>query len=201
MKAIGILPTVIFEEDLPPQIYSALMNMIPSIDFDRDGYTEQYSGGAKAYHLTSEVMSTGFVEWAEQQMNEINKGIHGSYVEDMTITTCWINRYKQGEFNTLHRHPWSLFSGVVFLTGCNQEMQFVKEHSYHRQALKMTEDTNMAHPYPARDGSMVIFPSDLQHIITPNENDTIRYTIAFNALPSKVNRGFTVQFSNCHSIG
>ena len=50
MKAIGILPTVIFEEDLPPQIYSALMSMIPSIDFDRDGHTEQYSGGAKAYH-------------------------------------------------------------------------------------------------------------------------------------------------------
>jgi uncharacterized protein (TIGR02466 family) len=207
MKAIGILPTYIYEEEVPPDIFSQLISLCNTIDWDK---AETYAGGASSTNVLKfpqqdDILSQPSIfkwkRWTEEQLNFINdNAIRDNYTSDIQINAAWINKYKTGDFNRSHTHPWSVYSGVVFLTGDADNMVLVQPNPYNEEVLKISNTHDM-YQYPAINGKMVVFPSNLNHYVMENNNDTIRYTLAFNAMPSKVWDGHTVQFSNCHSDG
>tara|TARA_B100001996_G_scaffold367724_1_gene339630 strand:- start:404 stop:1027 length:624 start_codon:yes stop_codon:yes gene_type:complete len=207
MKAIGILPTLIYEKELPPEIFSQLLSLCNTIDWDS---AETYAGGSSSTdvlqfpqqdNILSQPSLFKWKRWAEEQLDFISEhAIKDNYSSNVKINAAWMNRYTTGDYNRSHSHPWSLYSGVVFLTGDADNMVFIQPNAYNEEVLKVSNAHDM-YQYPAINGKMVVFPSSLKHFVMENQNDTIRYTLAFNAMPSKVSDGHTVQFNNCHTDG
>ena len=201
-----IFPTPVFEFDVPPEIYAQLLSLCTTVDWDT---AETYAGGSSSCNVLNFPKQDGilsysdfvpFSKWAEEQLDTINNSIPGNYSSNVRINAAWMNRYQKGDYNRAHSHPWSLYSGVVFLTGNSGNMVFIKPNPYNEEVLKITNVHDTV-PFQSQGGKMVVFPSSLQHFVTENENETIRYTLAFNAMPDKVDDGHTVQFNNCHTNG
>ena len=205
MKAIGIFPTPIFEIDVPTDIYAQVLSLCHTIDWDDPD--EKYAGGASSscvmnFPKQGGILSysdfTPFCKFAEEHLENINQGIlPNNYCSNVKIQAAWVNRYKRGDYNRAHNHPWSIYSGVMFVTGQSGDMTFVKPSAYYDERLKLS-NVHEQYTYSPTPGKLVIFPSDLRHYVTENESDTIRYSLAFNAMPMTVYDGHTVQFGNCH---
>jgi hypothetical protein len=188
MKAIGILPTVIYELDIPHEIYSHLVELCNTINWSK---SSKYTGGAVSVDMLESSYPT-WRWWVEEQLNIINKNtLKDNYSSDVKINAAWMNKYKVGDYNGSHTHPWSMYSGVIFLTGDADNMVFIKPNTYNEDVLRVT-NTHDVYKYPATNGKMVIFPSNLHHYVLENKNG-IRHTLAFNSMPSKVWDGHTVR--------
>ena len=192
MKAIGILPTVIYELDLPFDIYSHLVELCSTINWSN---AAKYSGGAISVDMLDSSYPNPHLPWkwwVEDQLNIINQNsLRNNYSSDVKINAAWMNKYEVGDYNTSHSHPWSMYSGVMFLTGDADNMVFIKQNAYNEDVIKVT-DMHDVYKYPATNGKMVVFPSNLHHYVIENKND-IRHTLAFNSIPSKVYNGHTVR--------
>ena len=81
-----------------------------------------------------------------------------------------MNKYKVGDYNGSHTHPWSMYSGVIFLTGDADNMVFIKQNTYNEEVIRVTS-VHDVYKYPATNGKMVVFPSNLHHYVIENKND------------------------------
>lgn len=112
--------------------------------------------------------------------------------DDVTfgLENSWINRHVKGEHNTLHWHSNSMLSGVYYVDSGQGagDIVFQKSHLWHnlfhdtvRVSYKETNlhNTNEFFITP-QAGDLVLFPSHLEHMVTPNLTDTPRYSLAFN---------------------
>lgn len=124
---------------------------------------------------------------------ECNKFIYEELqVKDVTfeLQNSWINRHNKGEYNTTHWHSNAMLSGVYYMQNAPGagDIVFQKSHLYYNLfhdtvRVKYSEtnqwNTNDFYITPT-EGDIVIFPSHLEHMVTPNETDTPRYSLAFN---------------------
>ena len=112
--------------------------------------------------------------------------------DDVTfeLQNSWINKHSKDESNSLHRHSNAMLSGVYYIQnepGAG-DIVFQKSHLY----TNLFHDTvRVSYSEPAqyntgefyitpRSGDIVMFPSHLEHQVTPNLTTTPRYSLAFN---------------------
>jgi uncharacterized protein (TIGR02466 family) len=113
-------------------------------------------------------------------------------VADVTfeLQNSWINRHDKGEYNTTHWHSNSMLSGVYYIQNAPGagDIVFQKSHLYYNLFYDTVRvnykeanayNTNEFYITPT-EGDIVIFPSHLEHMVTPNETDIPRYSLAFN---------------------
>ena len=109
---------------------------------------------------------------------------------NMLLTSLWININKKNNFNCVHNHPACDLSGVLWINIPKESgnFEFVSPHSFtgysviHSYSEKFKSDT---YNYPGykmypKEGSMLVFPSYLQHKVEPNKSDEDRISISFN---------------------
>ena len=94
------------------------------------------------------------------------------------------------EQNTLHWHSNAMISGVYYIQnepGAG-DIVFQKSHLYYnlfhdtvRVSFKEPTQYNTNEFYISpKSGDLVMFPSHLEHMVTPNLTTTPRYSLAFN---------------------
>jgi len=116
------------------------------------------------------------------------------------LENSWINRHSKGEFNTLHWHSNSMLSGVYYIDSAEGagDIVFQKSHLwnnlFHDTVRVKYKNQNMLNAdqffIQPNAGDIVLFPSHLEHQVTPNLTDTPRYSLAFNYFPrGKVGEG------------
>lgn len=101
------------------------------------------------------------------------------------ITQSWINYTKPGEYHHRHAHPNSLVSGVLYLD-CDKEKDkivFYNSDAYKR--IKPDIATwNLYNSeswwFPVGTGDLVMFPSELQHMVEQKQGKNLRTSLAFN---------------------
>lgn len=106
---------------------------------------------------------------------------------DLQLKICdsWMTKTKFGSFSALHYHPYSIFSGLVYLTSHSRsETVFILEDPIHNKysnlfpySLKKTEYVHTINP---KKGKLLIWESGIQHKINPHTDKEDRYTLAFN---------------------
>ena len=87
---------------------------------------------------------------------------------DGFIDECWINVYENNFYQEFHRHIHPVlrhFSGVLYLTDENSEIQF------------FIEDTISLKP---KKGEIIIFDSSSEHQVLPQKGNSSRVSLAFN---------------------
>jgi len=90
------------------------------------------------------------------------------YYYDGYISNSWVNIYEKGFYQEFHYHLSDVeryFSGVVYLTENNSDIEFDIEHR-----ARITPQL----------GDILIFDDDRFHRVLPNNNDALRISLAFN---------------------
>ena len=101
------------------------------------------------------------------------------------ITQSWINYTKPGEYHHRHAHPNSLVSGVLYLDSDKDKdkIMFYSSDAYKR--IKPDIATwNLYNSeswwFPVATGALVMFPSELQHMVEQKQGKNLRTSLAFN---------------------
>jgi len=193
IRRIPIFPTVVYEIDLPPEHYNKLVELCPKLDYKR---TEDNSRSLCGVYKNPEFQS--FFEWVNSVLKGLmNELYNDPYCDPLEVCASWVNRSEKTERTHEHVHPWSIISGIVYLTGEDGFTTFVKKNPYDSiREMPLSRLDGQPEQVPLLLGKMLLFPSTISHFVTENECDVVRYTLSFNTMPPRLNRSETVQFNN-----
>jgi uncharacterized protein (TIGR02466 family) len=123
-----------------------------------------------------------------EKMNSLKEYLGFKQDKKISIENYWVNINQKGDFNKLHKHPFSLFSASYYVkvpkdSGQIHFMNPINEHNYTIRQETINEfnyfNSNEWHVQP-EEGTLIVFPSWLNHLVLPNEGEEERISIAFN---------------------
>lgn len=104
---------------------------------------------------------------------------------------CWANINREGDYNIVHNHPNSLWSGVYYVSAGNPDPS-----SPHAGKIELLDPRSAAGFIQINQtimdqkcflqndpGMMLLFPSWVKHMVHPHKGTEPRISIAFNVLP------------------
>jgi uncharacterized protein (TIGR02466 family) len=155
-----------------------------------DGRIRSNAGGWQSNDLVlSDIIATP-LEPFFTEINLILPDIVSSIASPISlrVTNFWININKKGDGNLPHNHPNSQLSGAFYLTDNNSPIKFLRESTTAIWWLSCLGSKNdrihsftLAEYFPKK-GSLLIFPSWLNHYVEPSESDQDRISISFNTI-------------------
>jgi uncharacterized protein (TIGR02466 family) len=96
----------------------------------------------------------------------------------------WANVSPSGAFHVVHSHGGYSWSGVYYPAtveaGDNGGRMELLDPRANVGIVGVTENSEIRFVVAPKAGLMVMFPSWLQHYVTPHQNDTERISVAFN---------------------
>ena len=112
---------------------------------------------------------------------------HGKQIPPIRWTLdAWVNVNRSGDFNSVHLHPGSTWSGTYYVdTGdpvdpdSGTPLHLVDPCLARSTTFlpSVVPESIYIHPKP---GLMVLFPSYVQHMVFPHNGNSARISIAFN---------------------
>ena len=104
----------------------------------------------------------------------------------LRITQSWCNYSEPGQFHHKHAHPNSYVSGVFYIqTNENDKIYFYKD-GYQQIKFppeKWNEWNSESRWFGAAEGKLILFPSNLTHMVPTVEGDVVRTSLSFNSFP------------------
>jgi len=104
----------------------------------------------------------------------------------LKITKSWCNYTKQGEEHHSHIHPHSYVSGVLYLqTNPGDNITFYRNEQHHFmvQPQELNTFSSSTWTLPTTQGSLILFPSYLEHSVDPKKDNNMRISLSFNTFP------------------
>jgi uncharacterized protein (TIGR02466 family) len=104
----------------------------------------------------------------------------------LNLESFWINKNMKNNFNTPHVHPGSNFSAVYYLQTSDEdgELNFFRNDKSidfgPNQNLFNDSDFWNNFKLKPKDNMFVLFPSYLQHMVFPHNEDKSRISLSFN---------------------
>ena len=108
--------------------------------------------------------------------------------ERYEITGCWATVLAHGAAHKLHSHPNNYLSGVYYVcTGPGADT--INFHDPRRQTsvirppvVQLTAENTDQVVVKVQDGTLLIFPSFLEHSVDANASDEERISVSFNVM-------------------
>ncbi|MCZ6733668.1 MAG: 2OG-Fe(II) oxygenase family protein [Gammaproteobacteria bacterium] len=104
------------------------------------------------------------------------------------ITGCWANISAKGASHRMHAHPNNFLSGVYYVQ-THPEADTINFHDPRIQAAiirppvtELTAQNTDQVVVKVRNGTLLVFPSYLQHSVDSNRSDEERISISFNVM-------------------
>lgn len=106
---------------------------------------------------------------------------------EIYVTQSWVNVAQPGQFHPKHKHPNSIVSGVMFFDdNANEDLPPIRFHRA-AEALSLDFDYEELNDFNAscreilpESGLLILFPSQLEHDVGPNESGRARTSLSFN---------------------
>jgi|11_taG_2_1085331.scaffolds.fasta_scaffold12095_5 uncharacterized protein (TIGR02466 family) len=108
------------------------------------------------------------------------------YSNSFNITTSWFTQTLTNQTSDYHKHKNSVFSAVLHLNNANGNLGFIdfEDNLFDFNKKENNIFNSNAFEIVPKEGSIIIFPSNLYHkIMLNNENET-RYSLALNIMPT-----------------
>ena len=103
---------------------------------------------------------------------------------------AWANINGKGDYNKEHNHPDCHLAGVLWVKApensgdikflAPQDFQTFLEIESYTEEFKESCNYYHAYTYPPKEGSLLIFPSHLSHLVEENESNDDRISFSFN---------------------
>jgi uncharacterized protein (TIGR02466 family) len=106
---------------------------------------------------------------------------------EIYITQSWVINSNPNQFHPKHKHPNSVISGVMFFDENNDES--LPPIRFHRtlemfpldfEFDNLNESNAGCRSFETVQGSLILFPSLLEHDVEKNQSDRVRTSISFN---------------------
>jgi uncharacterized protein (TIGR02466 family) len=140
------------------------------------------------------------LEWKGEEINGLVTEIQAAIEQVIAATSgdqgfrgylklnAWANVLRRGNYNTIHNHPESTWSGVYYVdvgtTATENPLSGVLELMDPRPFVEMVATPGQPFGRPVRiqpeNGLMVLFPSWLYHQVHVYSGEGVRIAIAFN---------------------
>ena len=118
----------------------------------------------------------------QDQLNKVFKDqykLDGDKVQ-IYITQSWLNVSDSDESHNQHRHPNSVLSGVVYIkTNEPDHITFI-DNNFNTRLNFGAEGIPPYQHVPVQSGDMLIFDSQLAHMVNPEKRKDKRVSLAFN---------------------
>lgn len=100
------------------------------------------------------------------------------------VTQSWANYTNKGQYHHKHNHPNSVISGVFYVAAMPSRDRIYFYKDGYQQIKVTTEDWNQWNSeswwYEVAAGKIVLFPSNLTHMVETVQSEDTRISIAFN---------------------
>ena len=128
-----------------------------------------------------------FNKWLENCFSKVVEELNWTTFQNknLKITQSWLNNSKSGECHHLHRHSFSILSGILYLSH-NSSTQFFIPSIYSLPSVISNIFDNkvvLKHHYEGEKGELIIFPSSLEHCVGPNMQKEPRISLSMNTWP------------------
>ena len=107
---------------------------------------------------------------------------------DCEITACWATVLAHGASHKLHSHPNNFLSGVYYLR-THEGADTINFHDPRKQTsiirppvVELTAENTDQVVVRVRNGTLLLFPSYLEHSVDANNSDCERISISFNLM-------------------
>ena len=106
---------------------------------------------------------------------------------EVYITQSWVINSSPNQYHPKHKHPNSVISGVMFFDENNDES--LPPIRFHRtlemfpldfEFDNLNESNAGCRSFETAQGSLILFPSLLEHDVEKNRSDRVRTSISFN---------------------
>lgn len=174
-----------------PLFSSPVMHLkveLPSFDLSNvewgHNYTNKISTNQNILDLPE------FAEIKKTCLDSLNEYFHGlmGVVDDaeIYITESWLNMTTKNEVHHRHWHPNSIVSGVLYLeteVNAGGEIMFItSKYDTLEFNVRVTNLYNSrSWSLPPLPGTMLLFPSNQEHLVERYTGDTPRISLAFNS--------------------
>ena len=108
--------------------------------------------------------------------------------EKLVITGCWVNVSEKGGSHGVHSHPNNFLSGVYYVqtqpgadTICFHDPR-IQTGIIRPPVTELTAYNTDQVVVQVNSGTLILFPSYLQHSVSPNESDEERVSVSFNMM-------------------
>ena len=109
------------------------------------------------------------------------------------ITTSWFTKVEKDGYSHVHRHKNSFYSGIYYFdeyTNESGELELANPLNDKSDFLLNSEDWNIYNSdgwtIPPQKNLLVFFPSYVRHSVKRNIGSNIRYSLAFNIIPTGI---------------
>lgn len=126
-----------------------------------------------------------FIDSAIDKYADEVLGINNTERVKIHVTQSWLNFSPPKTYHHKHTHPNSYISGVMYIK--TEESDKIMFHSPYKpyifQCRPDGEYTIWNSPtwwYPARQGTLILFPSTFEHEVPMTEGTEIRTSLSFN---------------------
>jgi len=103
------------------------------------------------------------------------------------IVTSWLTKAKKGQVSRLHCHKNSMFSGVFYFSVNKKQLNISFENlqssNYSVEPTEFNIYNSIEQKIIVEDKTLLLFPSEVHHLILENKSQKDRYSLAFNILP------------------
>ena len=103
---------------------------------------------------------------------------------ELYITESWINYTNKNQSHHRHQHDNSIISGVFYFNTLeNDNISFYKNKSGLSLSFDVKNSNNfnsLSYKLPVKTGTLILFPSDLQHEVDVNIEEKTRISLSFN---------------------
>ena len=116
-----------------------------------------------------------------------NKVLRMKDENEIYITQSWSNKSKTNQFHPKHKHPNSIISGVMFVSG--NEGDGLPPLRFHRtndllplnfEYEELNDFNTGCRWFEPVQGKLILFPSVVEHDVEKNESSKERTTLSFN---------------------
>jgi len=108
--------------------------------------------------------------------SDISKILKECGIKKINIKDIWAVKYKTGDFQTVHHHGRSMYTGILYVDIDNK---MAGTYFVSPMPNPITGDTQLALP-EVKEGMLSFFPGYLLHYTKPNQSKNDRVVISFD---------------------
>jgi uncharacterized protein (TIGR02466 family) len=145
--------------------------------------------------ITNEILEDYHLPNLSNLLNLIQKNItnycNQVNLKNQYIVHSWINFNPTHAYNRRHCHPGSTVSGVFYIKypkdSCSPISFFrsreYSDYGWSKHLIKDIPEMNSSLMYTPKEGELILFPSYLEHEVSPNKSKEDRISMSFNCAP------------------
>jgi uncharacterized protein (TIGR02466 family) len=136
-------------------------------------------------HLENREEYKFFYDWVNECLIDFKEST-SLYTEGLRVSLSWANKSTKSKEFVPHMHPNSWYSAIYYVTENISQTYFktpVRQSlsGIYVQSNGVLDRDDWVYNGPA--GSMILFPSWLEHFTHPYDRDDERITLSFNIMP------------------